>query len=306
MKFGAQVGVYATTWDNIRQVVECCDSGRWNSVWFADHYLPPGRPEHATAYEGFSVAAAAAAFTHNVQIGHMVLGNTYRNPALAAKMAATVDQISHGRFTLAIGAAWFQREHEAFGWEFPPMRERQDRLQEACELIRALFHATAPVTYNGTYYQLDEAPLSPGPFGSPIPIMVGGTGPKRTLKTLAMFGDVFNLDGWAGGPMTKEFLDKKWGILEQHCEIVGRDPTEIRKTILVPSLVSDDKELCAAMIKARRLGEGAAIGPKNYVIDRLGEIAGAGVDEIMIGGLNSETPEVYQHYEQEVLSAFVA
>ena len=91
MKFGAQVGVYATTWDNIRQVVECCDSGRWNSVWFADHYLPPGRPEHATAYEGFSVAAAAAAFTHNVQIGHMVLGNTYRNPALAAKMAATVD-----------------------------------------------------------------------------------------------------------------------------------------------------------------------------------------------------------------------
>ena len=186
------------------------------------------------------------------------------------------------------------------------MRERQDRLQEACELIRALFHATAPVTYNGTYYQLDEAPLSPGPFGSPIPIMVGGTGPKRTLKTLAMFGDVFNLDGWAGGPMTKEFLDKKWGILEQHCETVGRDPTEIRKTILVPSLVSDDEELCAAMIKARRWGEGAAIGPKNYVIDRLGEIAGAGVDEIMIGGLNSETPEVYQHYEHEVLSAFVA
>ena len=306
MKFGAQVGVYDTNWDSIRQVVEHCDNGRWHSVWFADHYLPPGRTEEATAYEGFSVAAATAAFTSRVQIGHMVLGNTYRNPAHAAKMAATVDQISHGRFTLSIGAAWFKREHEAFGWDFPSMRERQDRLQEACELIRQLFHATEPVSFQGRFYQLDAALLSPGSYADPIPIMVGGTGPKRTLKTLAMFGDVFNLDGWAGGPMTKTFLDKKWGILEGHCEATGRDPGQIRKTILMPSLVSDDSAACEAMIKARRLGEGSAVGPKNYVIDRIGEIIDAGVDEIMIGGLNSNTPEIYQQYQDDILSAFPA
>lgn len=304
MKFGAQVGVYATSWDNVRRVVEICDSGKWNSVWFADHYLPPGRPESATAYEGYSVAAAVASITNKVQIGHMVLGNTYRNPALAAKMAATVDQISHGRFTLAIGAAWFKREHEAFGWDFPSMQERQDRLQEACKLIRKMFHADGPVTHKGEYYSLDSAPLSPGSYAKPIPIMVGGTGPKRTLKTLAMYGDVFNLDGWAGGPMTRKYLDSKWQILEGHCEAAGRDPSDIRKTILVPSLISDDADACAKMIKGRRLGDGAAIGTKSYVIDRLGEIIDAGVDEIMIGGLNSDTPEVYEQYEAEIFSAF--
>lgn len=304
MKFGAQVGVYATKWDDLLRVIKICDSGRWNSVWFADHYLPPARPESVSAYEGISVAAAAAAVSNNVQIGHMVLGNTYRNPALAAKMAATIDQISHGRFTLAIGAAWFQREHEAYGFNFPPMRERQDRLQEACKLIRELFHSTKPVNHKGDYYCLDEAPLSPGAYGDPIPIMVGGTGPMRTLKTLAMYGDVFNLDGWAGGPMTKSYLDSKWAVLERHCEAVGRDPTDIRKTVLVPSLISDDKDECSAMINARRLGEGSAIGSKNYVIDRLGEMIDAGVDEIMIGGLNSHTPESYEQYEHDVLSSF--
>ncbi len=307
MKFGAQIGVYRTTWDRIEQSILNCEQGVWNSVWFADHYLPPPprrEEEHLNAHEGFSVAAAAAAMTDKVKIGHMVLGNTYRNPGLTAKMAATVDQISRGRFTLSIGAAWFQREHEAYGWDFPDMKERQDRLQEACELLRTLFHATEPVTYTGKYYQLDEAPLAPGGYNGPIPIMVGGTGEKRTLKTLAMFGDVFNLDGWAGGPMTREYLDYKWGVLEAHCEAAGRDPSEIRKTILMPTLLSDDKTACEAMIKARRLGEGSAIGSKAYIIDRIGEIMEGGVDEIMFGGILTDTPDAYLEYEAEILSAF--
>ena len=242
MKFGAQVGVYRTTWDKISTVVKHLEQGSWNSVWFADHYLPPPprkEEEHLNAHGGFTIAAAVAGITSRLHIGHMVLGNTYRNPALAAKMAATVDQISHGRFTFSIGAAWFKREHEAYGWDFPSMKERQDRLEEACELVRMLFRASEPVSYSGNYYTLDEAPLAPGSYDKPIPIMVGGTGEKRTLKTLAMYGDIFNLDGWAGGPMTKEYLNYKWGILEQHCETMGRDPSEIRKTILIPTLLSE-------------------------------------------------------------------
>jgi alkanesulfonate monooxygenase SsuD/methylene tetrahydromethanopterin reductase-like flavin-dependent oxidoreductase (luciferase family) len=102
MKFGAQVGCYRNSWDNIRDVVTLMENGRWDSIWFADHYLPPpGRKEeeHLTAHEGFTITAAVAAMTEKLRIGHLVLGNTYRNPALAAKMAATVDQISHGRFS---------------------------------------------------------------------------------------------------------------------------------------------------------------------------------------------------------------
>jgi alkanesulfonate monooxygenase SsuD/methylene tetrahydromethanopterin reductase-like flavin-dependent oxidoreductase (luciferase family) len=307
VKFGAQIGVYRTTWDKIEQVVRICDKGVWNSIWFADHYLPPPprrEEEHLNAHEGFTIAAAVAGITDKVEIGHMVLGNTYRHPALAAKMATTVDQISHGRFTFSIGAAWFQREHEAYGWDFPAMKERQDRLEEACELVRALFHAQGPVTYQGRFYQLDEAPLAPGCYARPIPIMVGGTGPKRTLRTLAKFGDVFNLDGWAGGPMTRKYLDHKWDIVQQHCEEVGRDPSEIRKTLLMPTLLSEDSNACEAMIKARRLGEGSAIGSKGYIVDRIGEIIDAGVDEIMFGGILTETPEAYLEYEAEVLSQF--
>ena len=141
-------------------------------------------------------------------------------------MAGTVDQISHGRFTLSIGAAWFQREHEAYGWDFPPMKERSDRLEEACALLRALFTADGPVDFEGRYYRLDQAPLSPGGYNNrQIPIMVGGTGERRTLRTLARYGDIMNLDGWAGGPMTQEYYFHKVGVLEQHCENVGRDPS---------------------------------------------------------------------------------
>ena len=210
----------------------------------------------------------------------------------------------HGRFCLSIGAAWFKREHEAYGWDFPSMKERQDRLEEACKLIRELIHADGPVTHEGEYYKLDNALLAPGSFGDPIPIMVGGTGEKRTLRTLARYGDVFNLDGWAGGPMTAEYLNYKWSVVERHCENTGRDPAEIRKTILIPALLSDDKAAVDAFMQGRRLGAGSAAGSKNYIIDRVGEIIDAGVDEIMFGGILSDQPDEFVRFEEEVIAAF--
>ena len=131
------------------------EAGRWHSLYHADHFVPPtaniGLPPNAprsdeplTAYEGYTAIAASAAITERLRLGHLVLGNTYRNPALVAKMAANIDQISHGRFTLAIGAGWFRREHEAYGWVFPSMRERSDRLEEAAALIRQLFTRRRP------------------------------------------------------------------------------------------------------------------------------------------------------------------
>ncbi len=198
MKFGAQVSCYLTSWDAIRSVVKTMEAGRWHSVYHADHFVPPSGREVETAYEGYSSMAAVASITNRLKLGHLVLGNTYRNPGLVAKMAGTIDHISHGRFTLAIGAGWFKREHEAYGWEFPSVRERSDRLEEACALIRALFTSQSPVSYSGRYYRLDNAVLSPGSAQDPhIPIMVGGMGERRTLRTLAMYGDAFNLDGFA-------------------------------------------------------------------------------------------------------------
>ncbi len=308
MKFGAQVSCYRNTWDSIRAVAETMDAGPWNSIWFADHYIPPpGRKEeeHLTAHEAFTVAAAVASFTQTLQIGHLVIGNTYRNPALVAKMAGTVDHICHGRFVLGIGAAWFEREHEAYGWEFPSMKERQDRFEEATQLIRALFHAGGTgVSHRGTFYTLDDAPLSPGSYDRPIPILVGGTGPKRTLRTLARHGDVMNLDGWAGGPMTAAYLQEKVDILNRHCEDAGRDPGDIRHTVLMPTLVTDDASAAQAFVAGRRLGEGTAAGTKSYVIDRIGELIDGGADEVMIGGIPTDDLEQLQLVTEEVLPAF--
>lgn len=308
MQFGAQVNCYRTTWDHIRTVIETMEAGRWDSLWFADHYLPPPprrEEEPLPAYEGFALIAAAAGITERLRLGHLVLGNTYRNPALVAKMATTVDQISHGRFTLSIGAAWFQREHEAYGWPFPAMRERSDRLEEACALLRALLTADGPVDFKGRYYQLDQAPLSPGGFeGRRIPLLVGGTGEQRTLRTLAMYGDIFNLDGWARGPMTLAYYQHKLGVVARHCEQIGRDPAEIKHTILMPVMVTDDAAAAAAFIASRSLGEGTAAGPKDYVIERIGEFVEAGVDEIMFAGLLTSQAEQYQRFEEEILAAF--
>ena len=306
MKFGAQVSCYRNTWDSIREVAEIMDAGPWESIWFADHYLPPpGRKEeeHLTAHEAFTVAAAVAGITSTLRIGHLVLGNTYRNPGLTAKMAGTVDHISHGRFVLGIGAAWFKREHEAYGWDFPSMKERQDRFEEAAQMLRALFRDSR-ASFDGSYYTLEDAPLSPGSYDAPIPILVGGTGEKRTLRTLARYGDVMNLDGWAGGPMTKDYFHHKVSVLNAHCEAEGRDPSEIRHTVLMPTMVTDDSAAAEAFMRGRRLGEGTAAGPKSYVIDRIGEIVGAGADEIMIGGMLTEDVDQYHLVAEEVLSQF--
>jgi alkanesulfonate monooxygenase SsuD/methylene tetrahydromethanopterin reductase-like flavin-dependent oxidoreductase (luciferase family) len=304
MKFGAQVSCYRTTWDDIRAVIETMEAGRWHSLYHADHFVPPNAPrsdEPLTAYEGYSLIAAAAAMTERLRLGHLVLGNTYRNPALVAKMAGTIDQISHGRFTLAIGAGWFQREHEAYGWAFPSMRERSDRLEEAAELIHLLFSSDEPVTFEGQYYQLDDAPLSPNGVQQPIPLLIGGTGPKRTLRTLAMYGDVFNLDGFARRGMSVELLREKREILEQHCERIGRDPAEIRVTMLVPTKLTDDQREADEFVEL--IGPKTVAGSADYIVQRLGEFIDEGVDEVMFGRLPNTSAD-FQRFEEEVIAQF--
>jgi alkanesulfonate monooxygenase SsuD/methylene tetrahydromethanopterin reductase-like flavin-dependent oxidoreductase (luciferase family) len=309
MEFGVQVSVYRTDWEAVRASVEAMEAGDWDSVWFADHFIPPGgggndEQEAMTAFEGLAAIAMAAGMTKKLRLGNLVLGNTYRNPAHTAKIAGTIDTMSGGRFTLAIGAGWYQREHEAYGWSFPPMKERQDRFEEACELMRMLIRNNEPVDFNGKYYQLDHAQLSPGSFDDsrPIPIMVGGTGPKRTLRTLARYGDVMNLDGWAGGGMALEYYQHKAGILDKHCEDCGRDPAEIRRTLLMPCYLTEDDNLIERVIKA--LGPGTVAGSKQYIIDRIGEFQDAGIAEIMFGAIGSGDVERLKTYEDEIVSAF--
>ena len=166
--------------------------------------MPPGNPDagHGHALEAWTILSAIASITSRAKLGILATGNTYRNPALLAKMCASLDHVTDGRMILGLGAAWYEREHLAYGWEFPPLKERSDRLEEAAELIRLLFTKAEDeyVSFDGNFYKLDEAPLTPGSTQSPhIPILIGGNGEKRTLRTCAKFGDQFNLDFWHPG-----------------------------------------------------------------------------------------------------------
>ena len=313
MKFGASISSYTTTWDSIESAINTMDSGNWDSIWFPDHFIPPAAwkgGEDQPIFESWSLLAAVAGMTEKLRMGHMVNGNTYRNPALVAKMATTIDQISRGRFILSHGAAWFQREHDAYGWEFPSLKERSDRFEESCQLIRLLLNSEEPVNFKGEYYNLENAPLSPKSFQSPhIPIMIGGLGEKRTLRTLARYGDMWNLDGFAVGKeenvryggMSLELFNRKVEILHRHCEKAGRDPSEISLTISMPTKLSKDKSETDAFIK--RVGPGTVAGTADYIVSRVGEFMEAGVDEIMFSPRPSDS-ESLQALDEEVLSAF--
>ena len=301
--FGSQLVNEQATWEDILAVLNVMEAGRLSSVYAYDHFIPP---RHRTAevmehelhdtLEGWSLLAAVAAVTQKLRLGILVSGNTYRNPALTAKMAATIDVISHGRVLLGIGAGWNIREHAAYGWEFPSLRERSDRLEEACALIRQLFRAEGRVDFNGKYYRLKQAAFAPKRGGDqPIPIMVGGTGERRTLRTLAMYGDIMNV---IAGPERVRHLSE---VLARHCEAIGRDPAEIRRTVHVPMRIVRDEA------KAKHLrGDNAwsMIGSPQYVIDRIGDFLAVGVDEFT-PQIRPQRPEVYQELDEEVLSAFV-
>jgi len=303
LKFGAQLSNYFYTWEDTLSTIKVVEAGPWNSLWFSDHFLPPfpGRNiEDRPALEGWSMITATAVVTNRLRLGILVTGNTYRNPALLAKMAATVDQISRGRFILGIGASWYKREHEAYGWEFPGVRERCDRLEEAVELIKTLFTAEGPVDYNGRYYKLNKAHFSPACTQKPhIPIMIGGNGEKRTLRTLARFGDICNLD--FNYPSSPELFKHKMEVIERHCEDFGRNPAEIKKTIHIPLRLENDEKKAAQLRKAR--GEWVLYGTTSFIIDRIQQYIDAGVEEIMFGGVPSK-PELFEIIDDEILSAF--
>lgn len=306
MQFGALLLNYFATWEETVSTIKYVEAGPWHSVWFSDHFLPPypgSGLESKSALESWSLITATAAITERLRLGILVTGNTYRNPALLAKMAATVDQISNGRLILGIGAAWFKQEHEAFGWEFPSVKERCDRLEEAVELIKMLFTADGPIDYSGQYYKLKKAYFSPPCTQKPhIPIMIGGNGEKRTLRTLARFGDICNID--FNKPGSPELFRHKMDIIEQHCEEFGRDSSEIKKTVAIPLRIENDEKEATQLRK--RLGEWCLYGTVPFIIDRIQQYIDAGAEEIIcsMSGTVKSKPEQFEQLKQEILPVF--
>jgi F420-dependent oxidoreductase-like protein len=197
----------------------------FDSAWVYDHFMAAGGGSVDDTYlEGWTALAGLAAVTSRLQLGVLVSGNTYRSPALLAKQAVTVDQISGGRLVLGLGAGWHEPEHRAFGFPFPPPGERVERFREALTVIKLLFTAERP-SFAGRYYSLDQAPFLPRPVRSNgIPILIGTRG-QRMLKTVARQADIWNM---VGGPAA---VAKSRTVFLDACQAVGRDPASLRWSV---------------------------------------------------------------------------
>jgi F420-dependent oxidoreductase-like protein len=225
----------AQLFDRVVEQAQAAESAGFRLVTVMDHVYQIGGVGGIDdpMLEGWSTLAALARETSRVQLGTLVTGVTYRNPALLAKQATTLDTISGGRAILGLGAAWNDVEHAGYGYEFPPIRERMDRLEEALTIIRAMFTEERP-SFSGTYYRIEQALNVPRPIqpGGP-PILVGGGGEQRTLKIAARFADMTH---WF--PLGPDMLRHKTEVLAGHCEAIGRDPATVERTMAAPVVVA--------------------------------------------------------------------
>jgi F420-dependent oxidoreductase-like protein len=237
-KIGALVWNQCTDWPAMREVGEAADRLGYDTLWTWDHLYPIQGSIDGPFLEGYMLLAGWSQATSRIQLGLMVGANTFRNPALVVKMVTTLDHLSGGRAILGIGAAWFETEHTAFGIDFGSgMGERLDRLDEAAELMRAMLHAPA-ATARGRFYHAKDVRNDPRPIRARLPILIGGAGERKTLRSVARHADMWNV-----ALVTPDEAAHKDAVLRRWCEEAGRDPDEIERTMsLGPILIRDDAE----------------------------------------------------------------
>lgn len=223
MRFGFKTAPQETTWAAMRSVWEVADDLEvFESGWTFDHFVPIFSDARGPCLEGWVTLSALSTRCSRLRLGVLVTGIPYRHPAVLANMAATLDHVSGGRLELGVGAGWFELECDAYGIELGTITERFDRFDEACEIIVSLF-TKETTDFDGAHFRLREARCEPKPLQRPHPpICIGGSGERRTLRTVARWAQHWNLPSGDA-----EVLVAKRAVLEAHCAEIGRDPAEI-------------------------------------------------------------------------------
>ncbi len=290
--------------DDILELATHCERTGWDCVYFADHFMPNGQdsePLDGDMLECWSVLAALAALVPRMQLGSLVSSVTYRHPAVLAKIAAAIDQISGGRLTLGVGAGWQLNEHAAYGLELGTVRERLDRFDEAVQILRSLLDQPR-TTYQGRYFRLQDAPNQPAPVQGRMPLLIGGGGEQRTMRIAAQYADHWNC--WS----TPGVLAHKLSVLRAHCAEAGRDPADIHVSTQAPVYLSTDRQWLDE--RRRRAGSGrpAIIGTPAEVTEIVGQYVEAGADELIVPdltlGSGPRKKETCDLFIEEVAAAF--
>ncbi len=281
--------VWPTTgqsWTDLLAVARHASDLGFDGLWVADHFMPPAEPADGPLLECWTTLAGLATSVAGLRLGSLVTGNTYRHPAVLANMAATVDQLSGGRVVLGLGAGWQENEHRAYGIEFSDVAGRLARLDEACAVVRGLLD-DGRTSFEGRFYVLEEAPMAPKPVQARLPLLIGGSGEKVTLRIAARWADEWNTWG------TPDVLAAKGAVLDRHCAAIGRDPSTIHRSAqVVVNLDGTGTPFSRPPSVEVSAGE---------LQDLLARYAVAGVDEFVLPDWNLGTGE----RRREILDRFL-
>jgi len=272
----------------LRRIAVDAEQAGMSSFWVMDHFFQismVGPPEHEML-EGYAVLSHVAAVTERVMLGTMVTGVTYRHPGLLVKAVTTLDVLSGGRAYLGIGAAWNEQEHRGLGVPFPPVAERFERLEETLRIAVQMWSGDEQ-PFTGTHYRLERPLNSPPALRRPHPpILIGGTGEKKTLRMVAQYADACNIFDMGG-----EAISYKLDVLRGHCERLGRDYDDIARTTLGSLHVSADGRDGTQSV--------------DQVVDHLGELAAIGIDESIVSLRNVSEPDAFAPLAEVVRQAAV-
>lgn len=248
----------------------------WDGVYVADHFMGSGGefgPDTTPNLEATAVLAALAMATDRLRLGTLVLGNTYRHPAVLANWAATLDHISGGRLLLGVGAGWQENEHAQYGIDLPAPGERVDRFEEACRVLKGLLREER-ATMTGAHYRLTAAVAEPKPLQRPLPLLIGGKG-DRMMGVVAAHADEWNMWGLA------DTIAERSAVLEQRCEAIERDPRSIKRSAQALVLLTDDPGQADALRRSTG-GRATIAGTVDDVVDAVGAWQAVGLDEVII------------------------
>jgi F420-dependent oxidoreductase-like protein len=289
--------------ETMTRVAQEAEALGFDSIWLYDHFHTVPTPTQEVTFECWTSTAALARDTKRVRIGQMVTCNGYRNPALLAKMASTVDTLSHGRLDFGIGAGWYEQEFLAYGCDFPDGPTRLRQLRDAVEIILKMWSDEEAV-FEGKYHHVRGAINQPKGVQKPhIPLLIGGTGEQVTLKLVAQYADACNV-----GHLDNEGLEHKFSIIKKHCDQIGRDYQSIWRTVLFNCAIAETDEEALAKaapfyrnIPSGRIREQALLGTPDAIRRRLAEIEQAGAQEIIVWMPDAKDLEPIKLFAQECL-----
>ena len=296
LRLGFQVWGQYVTWPELMAIGHEIDELGFDELWSNDHFFPQAAAGvgelgslDGPVFEGWSILFGWAGVTRRARMGCLVTGAGYRNPGLLVKMATALDHATGGRAALGLGAGWFEREHHAFGFEFPPLGQRLDRMGEAAAICRGLLDGAA-VTHDGQWFSTVDARNDPPPIQVRLPLAIGGSGEKRTLRFVAEHADIWNAD-----QDSPESFRRRSEILDEHCRVVGRDPASIERTAGLPAPCiratrEEAVEALTAILQRQAMPRDAALematgspfaGPVDLVVTELRRYRDAGLGAVM-------------------------